>query len=565
MGLVSGYARDEVEPCIRSIATLTITEGDDWSLPSGVTPKEGTGFFSEERSLPHQVSIRSVDVSWRQINPSQGVYNTSLAGSAQGMNFPSLDAQLADPSPFWMRIWASGLDWAPEWVVTDCGVTETWQDYDGQYHIPIWDPCVWNHLMTCYREFFINRNLRSDDRLVMLYVPGAFTWCEFDFEIIEQAASSGLTFTEFNAWFQAAMAEMVAIFNGENATASDDFSYKLVYTGEDYPWGPWNGQADFLARDAVLAGCGIRTGITEVFNFHLNHTPAYGASIAPDGHIVVDENWPLLNDGRVIAAENECFTACGYAVSDVSYAVKMANLKALQLRVNYLYVVPEDSYLDTYAEHWEWVRLSLGRRAEDSPDAWVALREFQDKYWEYDDSHQWQDKPWIHNFERWLVQKDIGTNGQTRRGTDMRVGEVDPDNGTSYEGRRTHHANGQDYIYFYVDDLFLNGFCPSIQLKVTYPDTGHAQWTVEYFNGSGMVQTPVVVNQDTGEVKTASFGIQGIDLNGSLPNQADFRIYNGGAEDLEVRFVRMIKTAHWSRLEDWPDETSILPLVLQVQ
>jgi molecular chaperone DnaK len=31
-----------------------------------------------------------------------------------------------------------------------------------------------------------------------------------------------------------------------------------------------------------MKGMGIRTGITEEFNFHLNHVPAYGTTIAAD-------------------------------------------------------------------------------------------------------------------------------------------------------------------------------------------------------------------------------------------------------------------------------------------
>ncbi len=59
--------------------------------------------------------------------------------------------------------------------------------------------------MTLWRKVFIDWNLRADPRLLMLYAPGAFTWCEFDFEIIEQAAEGGLPFAQFDGWFQPAM------------------------------------------------------------------------------------------------------------------------------------------------------------------------------------------------------------------------------------------------------------------------------------------------------------------------------------------------------------------------
>src|SRR5690606_42025150 len=55
------------------------------------------------------------------------------------------------------------------------------------------------------------------------------------------------------AWYDHAWSDLVALF-GENAD-------KLVFTGEDYPWGPFGASDDLLAKQAVDAGMGIRTGI----------------------------------------------------------------------------------------------------------------------------------------------------------------------------------------------------------------------------------------------------------------------------------------------------------------
>ncbi|MCP4898193.1 MAG: hypothetical protein GY906_14565 [bacterium] len=524
-----------------SVHGQTISDGDDWSMPSWVQASPGTGFYSEEIAPAFEVHVRSVDVSWRQLNPAQGVYSTSTTGAAQGMNFPSLADQLADQSPFWMRIWASGVDWAPEWVVAECGITQSWPDYDDQEHLPIWDSCVWGHLMNLYRHFFIDQNLRADPRFRFIYVPGAFTWCEFDFEIIDAAAGDGLTFPTFNTWFQQAMIDMVEIFNGENTSTADDYSHKLVFTGEDYPWSRWDELDDLLARDAVSAGLGIRNGITELSNFHLSHIPAYGTTIAADGHMVTDESWQLFDGKRVIGTENECYNDCGFSTTDPYYAVKMSNLKALQMRVNWLYVYPGPSYMATYPEHWEWVRLSLGQSASTSPDAWVALREAEDRYWLEDDSHTWPNKPWVRNLERWLVHSDVAPDGQSRRGTDVRTGVLDPDNGTAYEGRRTDIAGGQDFLYFFVDEGFVSGEAPAMGIKVTFVDTGTSNWRVEYLSTAGMTQTPSVSNTDSGTVKTATFTVSDAVFSAGLTEGADFRIYCGGAEDLEVRFVRLIK------------------------
>src|SRR5690606_20846961 len=199
-----------------------------------------------------------------------------------------------------------------------------------------------------------------------------------------------------------AWADLVELF-GDNA-------HKLVFTGEDYPFGPFGEADDLLAADAVAAGMGIRTGITELANFHLSEAPAYGSSIQPNGHLVVDESLPIHNGTFIVATENECFTHCGYDTDDPYYAVRQANLKALQLRMNWMYVVPGPSYMAEYPEQWDWVRLSLGQTAETSADAWAALRDAEDRYWvenergRFADPAAWPSLPYVRNLERWLVQ-----------------------------------------------------------------------------------------------------------------------------------------------------------------
>ncbi|BAO45129.1 hypothetical protein [Thiolapillus brandeum] len=523
---------------------ISITEGDDWSLPAWSQPLDDRRFYSEESTSSDHVNVHVIDISWRQINPSPGIFSMTDTGSAAGMNFPSLHDQLAQGGPYWLRIWVTGEDWAPTWVKSDCGITTTWLDHDGQArHLPIWNDCVWGHAKAMFRQVLRTWNLAADPDMQFLQVPGGFYYTEFDFDIPFQAAASGdLDFATFDNWFHQAMADLAAIANGENNDPADDYAWKLVYTGEDYPFDDtWSGATNLFARDAVLAGMGIRNGITELFNFHLNHTPAYGAAIAEDGHIVIDEDWPLLRDKRIIGAENECYNACGYHVSDLYYSIRMSNLKALQMRTKRLYVVPQDSYLSSYPEHWTWVRHELGKQRENAPDAWVALRTAQDKYWIDDTSHTWNGAPWIHNLERWLVQNDVGSDGMTRKGTDHRVNEVDADNGESWEGRRTDHASGQDYFYFFVDDVFANDPGQQWQLKVTYVDTGNSSWRVEYTSGSSLIESDPVPRTNSGLVKTATIDLPGARFDNGLPNSADFRIYNGGSDDLEIRFVRLIR------------------------
>ena len=516
--------------------------GDDWSLPAWVTPSANSGFFSEAAAPAFNVNVRVADFTWRQLQPTQGSFSTTTTDTVYGMSFPSWNTQLAGSDPIWLRLWVSGADWAPQWVQTLCGVSPVGTGYEGDDHLPIWNACLWQQARELFRQVLVVHGLRADPRVKFLYVPGGFTWCEFDYDLPTQAAQNfGLTFATFDGWFQPAMQDLVDILNGENSDPADDYSSKLVFTGEDYPFGPWDTLDDLHARDAVAKGMGIRTGITEVFNFHLSHVPAYGTTIAADGHMTTDENWRGLDGRRVVATENECFNDCGFTVADTAYAVKMANLKALQLRMNWIYVVPGPSYMATYPELWSWTRLELGKRAYDAPDAWAALREAEDTYWIDDTSHTWSGAPWVRNLERWLRQNDVAPDGLVRRGTDVRANEPTPENGTAYEGLRTQLSLGRNAIYLDLDERFFAGGNVPVEVKVTYRDSGNGSFRIDYPAAGGVTSTSPQAYTNTGGWRTSTFSLPDALWNDSLAGGNDLRLAATGPADLEVRFVRVVR------------------------
>ncbi len=527
---------------IPGTALTGIVTGDDWTLPDTVVPAENSGLYSEALDADVGIDTRVVDLTWAQLQPDDATLVTFEEGSAEGMELASWEDQLAGDDPYWMRLWISAVAWTPEWVAQECGLQIAGRDYEDQSHFPLWDPCMWSHALDLYRQVFIEQGLREDPRLRFVYVPGGFTWCEFDFDIISQAAlQHGLTEEDFNAWFQQAMVDLVNIMNGENDDTSDDQAWKLVYTGEDYPFGPWDEGDDGFAHDAVSSGMGIRTGITEEFNFHLNHVPAYGTLINSDGYMETDDSWQLFDGQRIAATENECFSDCGYTVADPYYAVKMANLKALQLRMNWIYTLRESGYMDEYPDLWSWVRMELGQRPDTAPDAWVALREAEDTYWNEDESHTWEGVPWVKNWERWITQRDVEPDGVSAPGSDEVSGEVSTENGTAYEGRRTRHDLVSDYLYFDLDDTFAASLTGPVEIKVTYLDESVWEFTLEYAGPFGVRQAPAVTREDSGEWRTATWRVEDGVWDESVFPGNDFRLWNGGDEDIEVRFVRVVR------------------------
>lgn len=271
--------------------------------------------------------------------------------------------------------------------------------------------------------------------------------------------------------------------------------------------------------------------------------PAYGTTIGPDGHLVTNDDWQLFDGQRVAATENECYNACGFHSEDPHWAVMMSNLKALQLRMNWIYVVPRPSYMRELPEHWDWVRLEVGHTAETAPDAWVALRDAVDNYWKSaHPDERFTGFPYVRNLERWIIQRDVPGDGVPRRGSLVHQGDPHPWNGKSFESLRTDGASGNTRLYFDVDEDFLGpGAAQPVELKVTWRDFVGRSWRVSYRDASGVVRTsPAVTGTGTGALRTTTIAIDDAAFDDGLASSTDF--YLEAVEgDLEASFVRLIK------------------------
>jgi hypothetical protein len=195
------------------------------------------------------------------------------------------------------------------------------------------------------------------------------------------------------------------------------------------------------------------------------------------------------------------------------------------------------------------MRLELGKTVFDAPDAWVALRDAEDNYWNGNDptlvcgatGFAWTTCPFVRNWERWIVQTDVAADGIPKRGSEKHQNTLDANNGTAFEGLSTDHAHAMDYLYFDVDDRFLHATTQPVDLKITYRDLGTASWQVQYTSTSGIASTTSVTNAATGAWKTTTFHLTDATFDGSLAAGTDFRVYGGGTGDVDVRFVRLVK------------------------
>ncbi len=184
--------------------------------------------------------------------------------------------------------------------------------------------------------------------------------------------------------------------------------------------------------------------------------------------------------------------------------------------------------LDPEAQHWDWVRLSLGQTPQSSPDAWAALRDAQDTFWH---------GRFVRNLERWLVQVDAPGAVARRSTTDVHRGDPTRENGVAYEGLRTDRAAGQRSLAFRLDPRFLDPDQASrVLVKVTFLDRGRGSFRVR----SPGRTTPAVRLTGSGGWRTATFAVH-LRPDKSLPGRTDLWLDASGPEDLAVRFVRVVR------------------------
>jgi Secretion system C-terminal sorting domain len=536
---------------------------DDWSLPSYITKNNNAGLYYAY-TVPDAYSLL---VRWRDLNPSENIYD-----------WRAIDAAVALNVPFFIRIWASDTLHCPKWVkvkhptipiLHNRGGTNTDSYYDlfgisPSDFFALWDP----GFDTEFKNFllaFKAKNYLANPNVKFMYAPGAWRYNEWNLsEAVDEINSKApITPANFIAWFKSHLDKYVDASNG--------YPYKMVFTGYgkiENPalYGP-NADWFFAANDtlngnniltsyAVSIGMGAREGAQENFNFS-SDMYAWGAPSVTFNNInyqTITDNHPLHNDSlKIIGTENEAFCdpnaligggVCSY------YHIKMSTLKAMQLRINWLNV--RDSLITYDPSLFQYFRLTANKSVKNSPDAWASLRQSYDPLFSTIPPTPILNSPrWIHrvtlpyrNWEKWLTQREVLPNGKTVPVYQLNTNNLfDYYNFKAFEALRTDKINGSDYIYFNVDSNFIEGGSNNVQIKVTYLDNFTGNWWVEYDATGTQIfkQSASVINTNNNSWKTATINIPDAGFTNRQTGGMDFRIYNGGNSDITVRFVRVIK------------------------
>jgi hypothetical protein len=285
-----------------------------------------------------------------------------------------------------------------------------------------------------------------------------------------------------------------------------------------------------LSNYGQSKGFGIRRGFVEMYLYHIpdNHI---GQLLDDNGYLFVDESNDIIAKNLFHGEENEEYeekwaTAergfrFGKNTNSFPYRYFTANLRLLQMRCNYL-LQNEFSLLP---EMLTWVSLELGKTKHDAPDAWCFLRE---SYIRGNETLP------VKNFERWVYQRDIPgyeTKPVIKIEHPIEMWMVQP--GKYYD----FIARQGNKIGFDIDDTFLSSN-QEFAVKISYLDVGKEFWSL-MFQGKKGIEKRSIKNENTGQIKTATFFIDGDFKNKT--SSFDLEIHGENGFEPIISFLRIIK------------------------
>ena len=170
----------------------------------------------------------------------------------------------------------------------------------------------------------------------------------------------------------------------------------------------------------------------------------------------------------------------------------------------------------------------LGRSLLDTPSVWVALRETERTWF-----------PDRGNFEFWLWQNNDAPGGRS-----VPLWNSGPEPQGRYTRRTDAPAN--PYLYFDIADGYValhSG--ETLDISVTYLDTGTDTWELEYPTAAALYQGAGQVHKTNSSTwKTVTFTLTGASFNNQQPgggehSGSDFRLHSRGDGNETIHFVQV--------------------------
>jgi len=525
-----------------------VVEGWDLSLPPGVGPVPRSGLIfagREKRRFPGN-RLLNVAAYWRDVEPEEGRFDFG----------PVLEKLRHPPEGVTgYRFYFYGTvayqmnrgrkrPVAPDWLARLGMPLVDMTSMEGRFQIfsyPIWDERFHSRYLRAVEALGKSGIPRLEGLRIVyvgaiskswgeeMYVPrDVADWCE---------KHTGLTPERLERCLKERLDAWARAFRG--------VEHKLAWVGAGaggVAKPEYHDVGTRVIKHAYDLGMGQRCGFVENYLYQL-HNPHLGQRVDDQGYLVVDESCPPIAEGRAFGDENEeygrSWTGRFGPLETHAYRYHESMLRTLQMRRNYLWMssasVDMDPALTAYAS------LALGRRVDDSPDAFCYLRESTVRASAAGKTGKTFP---VRNFERWLLQRDrdgCRTRPAVKAAQHEMMWMVPKGHKFDWIARRTDLAAGNGRIGFALDDRFLRGGPHRVAVKVTYHDVGRGRWSLVYARPGGAEGRRTVACRDTGKVFTATFHLADACFPGA-GDAFDFTIEAQG-EDATVSFVRVINAA----------------------
>jgi hypothetical protein len=548
-----------------SVTLIQTEETDnDWFLPADVERSPDSGFYQLGLLTPTDkipIYCRGGIWNWEDFNPIEGEYRFDIIQD-------KLDELRNTPYSLCLRIKCSEVGTAnnpvvPSWVITKYNlptITLTGGKYDVQI-IPSWHDGV-EAEFTKFLDALGQTNIQNDPKLVFAQIHGISSsrgeelnlQSSHDYQVVE---AEGFSAQEYKNWAIKRIDAWANAFNG--------VEYKLLWSGREDSLSWTRGDAYDQASSEITEyvinkGASFRGGIIELyFGPRFNKPESTGQRLVKDPYgstspyyetyIETDLDFPIITEQRMNGEENEEYWSgdgetgkWGDTLAQRRHRWLVSNLMSLTLGVNV-------SYSTTYAYNLnptfsDYVQKSFGKTVETSRDAFAFLFE---GYTGQRVDGAWRSAVKVKNIERYLYQRDLP--GATTIAVEKFYRKNAGNDGLwgdnpKYDqvARRTDLANGNDRMYFDVEDRFIHRTPQSALLKITYKDNSNCQWYLQFSTDTGgEYNSDKVTCANDGKWKTATFNIENIPFLDQLSSYGqDFAIVAEN-EDVTVKYVRIIK------------------------
>ncbi|MGA7673076.1 MAG: hypothetical protein WBW04_21850 [Nitrolancea sp.] len=490
-------------------AVVSIVAGDDWHLTSEVVPEPKSGLYGFNNNA--LVTGQTPKITWAdlQTGPDQFDWTKLDMALTQGPAVIRLKCGTPADVPKFIR------NRHPEW--------KTFRNSDHEVELPQWSPSwldEWQPFINALGDHAKNNPNLWGVQLQFTAdgEPGANPT---DMTRFEKLGFSPAVLQEFlTRYYQISL----DAFSGQEwklfSTWKPNFiygNYQGRFSKAAYAVASENGSAG-----AFMRGLGIRGSGTAENYEKTGDWPDWTTTI--DGVVVVhDMTFPPLALGGHIDGQLENYYGSNKGDGDaivtddpnkLRFAMRMSLLRAVTDEYSFLWIDGDDADF-VGADLVNWVRLELGRRPDDAPDAWLVIGQFGN----------------IKAMPRWIQPLNLDAT---------EPGPILDTSGLGFVDNSQSLGRSLTDLRLAVDDRFLKpGGDYEVQVVVTYLDSD-TTFHLEYDSTTGPMNTPTIGGSSSGDWVSTTVELPDATFAGRLEGGSDLRVVADSGVPV-IQLVRIIR------------------------